>query len=72
MSQWYLSYGGQQSGPMSQDEAISKARSNPNGHAWKDGFKDWLPISQVPELSGGTGSVPPSPRSSAARRRTIL
>ncbi|UCF35655.1 MAG: AIM24 family protein, partial [Acidobacteriota bacterium] len=63
MAQWYLSYGGQQSGPMSQEEANAKARANPNGHAWRDGFQDWLPISQVPELAGGSGPgvAPPAP-----------
>lgn len=62
MAQWYLSYSGQQVGPMSQEEASQKARSNPNGHAWREGFAEWLPISQVAELKGGsTGFASPPP-----------
>ncbi len=61
MSDWYLSYGGKQTGPMTHDEAVRQARSNPNGHAWKDGFASWVPISEVADLvpSGGVAPAPP-------------
>jgi len=61
MSDWYLSYGGKQTGPMTHDEAVRQARSNPNGHAWKDGFASWVPISEVADLvpSGGAAPAPP-------------
>ena len=32
----------------------------PNGHVWRDGDSEWLPISQVAELTG-SGSAPVSP-----------
>jgi len=62
MADWYLSYGGQQSGPFSEEEAAKRGQVNPGGHAWKEGFAEWLPISQVPELSrsaAGVGAPPP-------------
>ncbi len=59
MAQWYLSYEGEQSGPMEESQAVFQARLNPNGHAWREGFSEWLPISKVPELSGA--AAPPSP-----------
>lgn len=60
MSQWYLSYDGKQTGPFDHAQASAQARSNPNGFAWKAGFGDWLPISQVPELSAAE-SPPTAP-----------
>ena len=63
MSQWFLSYGGKQEGPFTLEEATARARSNPGGHAWREGFSEWLPISQVAELGQqSTGfSAPPPP-----------
>ncbi|MFB3788515.1 MAG: TIGR00266 family protein [bacterium] len=62
MSQWYLSFGGQQTGPMDLNQAIERAQANPNGHAWSEGFPEWVPIAQVAELrppSAGKIPVPP-------------
>ncbi len=50
MSQWYLSYDGNQLGPMDISQAAAYAQSNTNGYAWREGFGEWLPISKVPEL----------------------
>ncbi len=64
MMQWYLSYQGEQLGPMDIAEAVSKASANPNGYAWRPGFAEWLPISQIDELSRGRASemlAPPPP-----------
>ncbi len=60
MAEWHFSYDGQQTGPFNDSEAQAKARSNPNGHVWRDGYSEWLPISQVAELTG-SGSAPVSP-----------
>ncbi len=60
MSQWYLSFNGQQVGPLSEEDAVARAKANPGGHAWKEGFAEWKPISQVPELCSG-GPVPGPP-----------
>ena len=65
MSEWYLSFNGKQEGPLGDDDAKARARSNPGGHAWKEGFAEWKPISQVPELSSGNpgtmAAPPPTP-----------
>ena len=65
MHQWYLSYGGEQIGPLDQGEAAAKARNNSSGLCWRQGFAEWLPISQVDELSGG-GTIPAPPPASGS------
>lgn len=47
---WFLAYNGQQIGPMEDAQARAQAQANPNGLAWRDGFAQWIPIPQVPEL----------------------
>lgn len=67
--QWYLYYDGQQMGPMGEEEARRYVRGNKNGHAWREGFSDWVPVDKVAELSsqpGGEVNLPPMPRSAAA------
>ncbi len=61
MSTWYLTYNGEQSGPFSLEQAIEKTNSNSNGHAWRDGFAEWLPIAQVGEFQQqlSTQNAPP-------------
>src|SRR5687768_10191613 len=70
MHQWYLSYDGKQIGPLDHAAAVSQARQNPNGHCWRNGFAEWIPIASCAELAGG--SVPatvaaPAPMVSARR-----
>lgn len=60
MHQWYLSYDGKQIGPLDPLQALAHAAREPNGHAWRDGFAEWLPIRMVAELSPPTASVPPA------------
>ncbi len=71
MAQWYLSYNGQQVGPMSDSQARTQTAANPNGHAWREGFAEWLPIPSVPELRPGAPAPvaavsPPGPASPGA------
>jgi uncharacterized protein (TIGR00266 family) len=66
MTQWYLSYNGNQSGPLTLEQAQAQARNNSQGHAWREGFAEWMPIAQVAELNrpGPTpiaGTPPPVP-----------
>ncbi len=63
MSQWYLSYSGNQMGPMDKAQAMAQAQKNPNGYAWREGLADWIPISQIGELSSTTVPVPGPPPS---------
>jgi uncharacterized protein (TIGR00266 family) len=64
MSQWYLSYGGNQMGPMDKARAMAQAQKNSDGHAWREGFADWMPISQIAELSSSGVQIPGPPPSS--------
>lgn len=63
MAQWYLSYDGNQIGPFDKDQAIAHAQKNPNGHVWREGFAEWLPISQIDELISSGREVPGPPPS---------
>ena len=49
--QWFLSYDGQQVGPLTLDQARAQAATNPNGHAWRDGLPSWAPITEIAEFS---------------------
>ena len=57
---WYLSYNGQQIGPLDLPQARARATADRNGYAWREGFVDWQPIAQVSELSGPAASIPSS------------
>ena len=68
---WFLAYNGQQIGPLDDAQARAQAQSNPHGLAWRDGFSQWLPIQQVPELAPampppGGMQPPPTPPYGAA------
>ena len=70
MTQWYFSYNNDQIGPFDHDQAVQRAKENPSGHAWREGFAEWLPISQVTELTSpgpGGPSVPPDPVATSDR-----
>lgn len=71
MSQWYLSYGGNQIGPFDLAQAIAQAEKNPNGYAWHDGLADWLPISQIDELSPSAVTIPAAPPSTGSKADEI-
>ena len=64
MSEWYLSYNGQQIGPFSHAEARQQVLANANGHAWRAGMAAWLPIAEVAELQTDA-PAPSSPPSTA-------
>jgi len=63
MSQWFLSYDGKQIGPFSVSEARTRVASNKQGYAWREGFREWIPIAQVQELVAPSPSfaAPPPP-----------
>ena len=61
---WFLAYNGQQIGPMEDSQARMHAQTNPHGLAWRDGFSQWMPIHQVPELyqvAPQPSAAPPPP-----------
>lgn len=57
MHQWYLSLDGTQSGPFDHAEAVERAKHHPGGLCWRQGFAEWLPISQVAELNPNAASA---------------
>lgn len=61
MTQWYLSYDGNQTGPFDQAQASAQAQKNPNGHAWREGYAEWLPIAQIDELTASAVGAPAPP-----------
>ncbi len=70
MSQWFFAADGKQTGPLDTEAAIAFARQNPQAHVWRQGWTNWVLVSQVAELQGGTGagSAPPPAASFAAPR----
>jgi uncharacterized protein (TIGR00266 family) len=68
MHQWYLSYNGQQVGPLDHAQAMQQAAANPNGHCWRAGLAEWMPISKCAELSTTSG-LPAIPAPPAATSR---
>jgi uncharacterized protein (TIGR00266 family) len=68
MAKWYLSYAGQTEGPMNVEQAKTRAQANPAGHAWREGFPEWLPIGSIDELTEtpGRSPVPPPPSATTA------
>ena len=62
MSTWYVTVDGKSLGPFSSEQVISSLASgqyNESTMVWRDGFSDWMPMGQVPEL--GKQSVAPVP-----------
>jgi uncharacterized protein (TIGR00266 family) len=66
MTQWYLSYDGNQTGPFDTSQAIAQVRKNPNGYAWRDGFAEWLPIAKIAALSARSAQMPVPPPTSGS------
>ena len=44
MHQWFLSYNGDQLGPLDHATAVVQAAQKPNGYCWRQGFAEWIPI----------------------------
>ena len=67
MNTWYVAINGQQLGPFPQthiQQLLASGEYSRDTLVWREGFRDWLPISQVPELRQGTGfatGAPPPP-----------
>jgi uncharacterized protein (TIGR00266 family) len=78
MHQWFLSYDGRQMGPLDHAAAIAQAAKDRNGHCWRQGFAEWMPISACAELRGESapGSmpvpVPAPPPSSGGQRSDVI
>jgi uncharacterized protein (TIGR00266 family) len=76
MHQWYLSYNGQQMGPLDTAAASAQAAKNSNGHCWRNGFAEWVPIAACAELRSesvaGNVMSPPPPSFSGGQRADVI
>ncbi len=77
MHQWFLSYNGQQMGPLDHAAAVAQAARNPGGHCWRQGFAEWIPISACTELRaesapGGLPVPSPPPVQAAGQRADVI
>ena len=72
MSQWYLAFNGQQWGPLDLAAARAQARSIPDGHCWRAGFAEWIPIRNAAELSAAESALLPAPPPAGRRTADII
>ncbi len=71
MEQWFVAVKGRSQGPFSRAEVtagLAAGRFTRETMVWRDGFSEWLPIGQVPELSAQP--VAPTPPPTVPDRRT--
>lgn len=76
MDSWFVAVAGQARGPFSREEIMNGVAGGlytPQSLVWKEGFSEWLPIQQVPELRQGAAAPsspqsPPIPQGVAASR----
>lgn len=62
-TQWFAAVNGQQQGPFSTEQlrgSLQNGLFSLETFVWRQGFSDWQPISQCPELSTKASVVPPS------------
>ena len=63
MSNWFVAVDGKSLGPFSLQQILAGLAGGQYNQAtmvWRDGFADWMPIAQVPELQAGAAAPPPS------------
>lgn len=62
-TQWFAAVNGQQQGPFSTEQlrgSLQNGTYSSTTFVWRQGFTDWQPISQCPELTAEASVVPPS------------
>jgi predicted Zn finger-like uncharacterized protein len=64
---WYISFDGEQEGPLPLARALDRVRTErPRGkecYCWRGGFFVWLPVDEVPEFQSALAKpLPPAPR----------
>ena len=59
---WYLELNGKQLGPMNLEQAKDHVKTNSNGFVWREGYLEWVPIEEVPELLTKPAAGGPPPR----------
>ena len=64
MSNWYVAADGASLGPFTLQQlqdGLATGHHTPATLVWRDGFADWLPVAQVPELQPGARPQGPPP-----------
>jgi predicted Zn finger-like uncharacterized protein len=68
---WYVSFDGEQEGPLGIERAIERVRmERPRGKecfCWRAGFFVWLPVDDVPEFAPALVKLPPLPLPAPSR-----
>jgi len=63
-------------GPLDTPAAIAQAARNANGHCWRQGFAEWIPIASCAELRGesapGQIAAPPPPAAGSSQRSDVI
>ena len=76
MHQWFFSYGGQQIGPLDTAAAQAQAARQPNGHCWRAGYAEWIPIGACAELRAesvaGNVTAPPPQSFGGGQRADVI
>lgn len=68
MAEWYVAVGGQQRGPMPEEQVAAEIRGGSlraDSYAYGPGLKEWTPIGQVPALARYLGAASPTPAPAA-------
>jgi predicted Zn finger-like uncharacterized protein len=61
-TEWFVSIDGEQEGPFTLAEAqrrVARRKPDEEMHCWQDGYDDWLPVEDVPELARSLPRPPP-------------
>lgn len=64
MHNWYIAVDGNSTGPLSSQSlsaALASGQYPTTAQVWREGFSDWLPVSQVKELQPTVGGAVPPP-----------
>lgn len=74
MSEWYMAVGGEQVGPVSEDDIVSNIKNgsvDARTMVFIAGMQDWTPLKDVPKFAPHLGTIapPPVPR---ARRADVV
>ncbi len=73
MAEWYVAVGGQQRGPLPEEQVAAEIRGGglrADAYAYGPGLKEWTPIGQVPALArylGGASVAAPAAHAAAAQ-----
>ena len=63
MSSWYVAINGKQEGPFTKEHILLNLQNGvytPSTFVWRQGFENWLEISQCPELVVSSSAPPPN------------